>query len=195
MTMLIMATLGILFAVSGAAIIYPFRPYRTRGNAALTILAVLVLIMYFAPQQRDEPAPVVKPSEKAIDAPEAAAKSWKTDIIQPEPPEPRVATIPQLVRSLISVPSDRRAQYAVIGKIIKKGARVVITTRRDGPSGRSFSRRECTCNKMLYRYLGDGETLAEALSDRVPADNLSPRVRGSISDHICRHGCRVVGER
>lgn len=90
----------------------------------------------------------------------------------------------------IAVPSDPRARYELVSKIRRDDGLVEITTRRQGPSGTSFARREVDCRRRLFRYLGEGDALKEARRLAPSPGRMSPLVDGSISDHIVRFACR-----
>jgi hypothetical protein len=94
----------------------------------------------------------------------------------------------------VNVPSDPRSSYSVVEISPKVDGRVVILTRRSGPSGVSHSRRECDCGANTFRYLGDGATVADALRPKVPTESFVPLVGsgsiGSVSAHVCWFACR-----
>ena len=54
----------------------------------------------------------------------------------------------------IAVPSDPRARYELVGKVRRDDGLVEITTRRQGPSGTSFARREVDCRRRMARQSG-----------------------------------------
>lgn len=87
----------------------------------------------------------------------------------------------------LAVPSDPRARYFVVERA-GTAARPVITTKRVGPSGTSYARREFDCGARRVRYLGEGDTKAEA--DRPNEEpNLSSIVDGSIADYVRGAAC------
>lgn len=90
----------------------------------------------------------------------------------------------------IAVPSDPRARYELVGKVRRDDGLVEITTRRQGPSGTSFARREADCRRRMFRYLGEGDTLEEARRPAPHPGRMSPLFDGSISGHIVRFACR-----
>ncbi len=94
----------------------------------------------------------------------------------------------------ISVPSDPSASYTLLEFEVKQNMIAHITTQRDGRSGRSFSKREVDCGAYQFRYLGDGDTMAQMNASR-PDPQLSPLVRGSISEVISSYVCRKAGWR
>ena len=89
----------------------------------------------------------------------------------------------------IFVPSDPKAAYSVVGKPTRKGSDVVAVTKRVGPSGTSYSRRLVDCSSMTFRYLGEGDTLAEAMQDR-GGSQMGDLVPGSISTYVALHVCK-----
>lgn len=89
--------------------------------------------------------------------------------------------------SSVFVPSDSRATYTFIEKR-KAGSKRTIVTKRVGPSGTSFSIREVDCLTQAFRYLGEGDTLAEARRNK-KSDEMAPLVHGSISYYIALEAC------
>ena len=98
----------------------------------------------------------------------------------------------------IDVPSDHKATYSV-AEISKAPGGVIILTKRDGPSGTSYVRRECTCPVLRYRVLGEGESLSAAKAPREPAEDFAKLVydkdlgMGSVSWHVCDFACKRAG--
>lgn len=91
--------------------------------------------------------------------------------------------------SAFEVPSDTRARYFLLSVAPGKEGNIIAITRREGPSGTSFSRREIDCDARTFRYIGEGDTLAKA---KLPASNpgdMSPLVVGSISDVAVKFAC------
>ena len=89
------------------------------------------------------------------------------------------------------VPSDLKAQFFVLerGGTI---ARPTIVTKRVGPSGTTFSRREYDCAARTVRYLGTGESMTE-MNAGSPDPNMAPIVDGAIADYVGRAACKVPG--
>ena len=99
---------------------------------------------------------------------------------------------------ILPVPSDVRATYRLISVKPGKKQTAVVVTKREGPSGQSHSRRECSCPPTKWRYLGDGETLADAMRDRNPIDPMRPIEAASNgawppSFYVCVEACKRVG--
>jgi hypothetical protein len=90
----------------------------------------------------------------------------------------------------ISVPSDARARYEAVSVIKRRDGLVEIITRRDGPSGISFARREVDCRRQLFRYIGEGDTLEEAKRPAPNPGRMAVLVEGSISYYVVRFACR-----
>jgi hypothetical protein len=92
----------------------------------------------------------------------------------------------------IHVPSDG-ARYTLVDFTPTTGKRVVVTTKRVGRSGTSFSRRLVDCDDRTFAYVGEGDTLAEleenARRRRRNPDTMGPYVDGSISWHVARVSC------
>ena len=88
----------------------------------------------------------------------------------------------------ISVPSDSKARYTVVDKT-SKGFTRIITVRRDGPSGTSFTKREVDCSRGRSRYLAEGDTMQELRANK-QNNTMSYPVEGSISDYVTQAACR-----
>lgn len=65
-----------------------------------------------------------------------------------------------IVERRLFVPSDTKASY-YLTEVSSLGGNLSIVTKRLGPIGQSFSKREIDCSANMFRYLGDGETLEE----------------------------------
>ncbi|MDN4592138.1 hypothetical protein DBA29_27025 [Xenophilus aerolatus] len=89
--------------------------------------------------------------------------------------------------STLSVPSDSRATYDLV-ELRKAGTKRTVVTKRVGPSGTSFAIREIDCKAQTFRYLGEGDTLAEAKRNK-KSESMSPLSQGSISYHVALAAC------
>ncbi|MBP0447283.1 hypothetical protein J8J14_21150 [Roseomonas sp. SSH11] len=89
----------------------------------------------------------------------------------------------------VAVPSDPRAKYEALAVTRKPNGLVEILTRRDGPSGISFSIREIDCRANRFRYLGEGDTREQA-ERRTKRDTMGPLTEQSISTYISQFACR-----
>jgi hypothetical protein len=90
----------------------------------------------------------------------------------------------------IPVPSDPKARYSLISKKTMRNGNLEVISEREGPSGKSFSRREIDCNKMQFRYLGDGRTLQAASASSKSLDPMGPLSDRSISWYVARFVCK-----
>ncbi|MBX3561102.1 MAG: hypothetical protein KF780_04745 [Sphingomonas sp.] len=90
----------------------------------------------------------------------------------------------------VPVPSDPRASYRLVSWSRMENGNLEALTRRDGPSGTSFARREIDCDAMTFRYLGEGDTLAEAEADSPNLGEMSALLPGSISTEVSEFVCR-----
>jgi hypothetical protein len=89
----------------------------------------------------------------------------------------------------INVASDPNATYHLLGwRMMPNGNREALT-RREGPSGISFARREIDCDAPAFRYIGEGDDLASALEDGPNPAGMASLVTGSISDVIVSAVC------
>ena len=89
----------------------------------------------------------------------------------------------------IAVPSDPRASYQLLDVSKMPNGNVEALTKRNGPSGTSFARREISCNTMQFRYLGEGDSKEEALVERPNVGKLSDILPPSISATITLYVC------
>lgn len=89
----------------------------------------------------------------------------------------------------VVVPSDPKATYFILDRA-GTTERPIVTTKRIGPSGTSYTRRECDCNNRTWRYLAEGDTLEELEASPKPNEPMGPLVEGSIADVMWQHACR-----
>lgn len=121
-------------------------------------------------------------------------QAWSATVAKQETP-PAEPSFDERSAS-IYVPTDLKATYEV-ESISKTSAGLVrIVSLRSGPSGTSYSHRECNCGKQTFRYLGDGNTLTE-MKARKPDSTFTKLVvgadgLGSISYHVCDHACTAI---
>jgi hypothetical protein len=86
-----------------------------------------------------------------------------------------------------TVPSDARANFYILEKGNQGNERVIVT-KREGPSGTSYSKRLYNCADHTVKYLGTGDSL-EAM-DVSPADPaMGPIVEGSIAYYVGLQAC------
>lgn len=81
------------------------------------------------------------------------------------------------------------ATYQLLDWSEQPNGRRIAMTRRDGSSGTSYARREVDCRRMQHRYLGEGDTRAEAEEDYSSPNTMSDLVAGSISAEITNFVC------
>ena len=90
----------------------------------------------------------------------------------------------------IAVPSDPNANYFLISRSAMANGNLEVITRRVGSSGESFARREVNCSDGTVRYIGEGDTLAEAREDAPnPGEMTVPlgeSITGVVTAFICR---------
>jgi hypothetical protein len=142
--------------------------------AALSVLFVIGMVVPrnddAAPPRRPKAAPPAPPSEPA---PRPSASG-------PRRSEPQS----------IPVPSDPGASYQLLEwRSLPNGHREAMS-RREGPSGISFARREIDCEGMRFRYLGEGDTIEEARIDR-PSPEMGDLTPESISTYVSRFVCAM----
>ncbi|MEB7893394.1 hypothetical protein NGK65_06550 [Serratia ureilytica] len=88
----------------------------------------------------------------------------------------------------ISIPTDSKAVYTVLGKGERDGLKTIIT-KREGSSGVSYSERAYDCVNRTVKYLGDGETLEQMKSSHADS-NMSEIVPESIADYVGNEACK-----
>lgn len=159
--LVVLLVLGFFGSVAG--LIYPFRPFRTRRRALVSVVACLIALPLIAPSS-DKTGPAAAPAAVAT-----AAVPAERDI---------------------HVPSDAQARYVVYDLTRRDDGMVEVSTRREGKSGTSYAVRLVQCAPLRFAYLAEGET-REGLV-RIPAPEFSDLVAGSISDVISRHACDAV---
>lgn len=87
----------------------------------------------------------------------------------------------------IVVPSDAKAKYELVSsKHTKSG--IEVLTKRTGPSGVSFALRFYDC-KGNFKYLGEGDTQAEAEARNSKNSKMSGLTEGSISTYVGEYAC------
>ena len=100
-----------------------------------------------------------------------------------------VNTLTAQAGEMINVPTDTKASYELVTKQQIKGNLLVIT-KRVGPSGTSFTAREINCQNSTFRYLSEGDSMAELKSNVRDTDRMAPLTRGSISTYVAFHTCK-----
>ncbi|WP_417824194.1 hypothetical protein [Thalassospira lucentensis] len=88
----------------------------------------------------------------------------------------------------ISVPSDS-ANYELLDLSNRADGTVEITTKRQGKSGESYSKRLVDCKNWTAKYLGDGDSLDKMKASKPDAE-MWPLTKGSISSHIAAYACK-----
>ncbi|MDR8489577.1 hypothetical protein OSC18_08735 [Serratia nevei] len=88
----------------------------------------------------------------------------------------------------ISIPTDSKSVYTVLGKGERDGLKTIIT-KREGSSGVSYSERAYDCVNRTVKYLGDGETLEQMKLSRADP-NMSDIVPQSIADYVGNEACK-----
>lgn len=93
----------------------------------------------------------------------------------------------------IKVVSDPSAIYHLLSVSKLANGNLQVMTRRDGRSGTSYSRREVNCGAMTFRYLGEGDSLAQTLRNSPSRGRMTEAMPTSISGEVSRFGCRRSG--
>ncbi len=90
--------------------------------------------------------------------------------------------------NVISVPIDPKAVYSKID-ITRKGPQTIMTYKRVGSSGESFSRRVFDCAARTAGYLNTGDTL-EKMEASNPPKQITPVMDQSIAESLLEFACR-----
>lgn len=159
--LVLICTLGFLASI--VAVIYPYKPFRTRKRALLGVVGFVIAVPIVAPSPENRTAPGDAANASASPAVTASAE-----------------------RQII-VPSDAKAKYFVYDLAKRDDGMVEISTRREGPSGTSYTVRLVQCSPLRFATLADGET-REGLV-RATSPDFSELVTGSISDVVSRYAC------
>ena len=96
---------------------------------------------------------------------------------------------PRIWGERVAVPSDPGAAYRLLHWSRLPNGNVEAVTRRDGRSGTSFARREIDCGARAFRYLGEGDSMNEALADSSNPSGMGALTEGSVSAHVSRLVC------
>lgn len=206
---------ALVFLASAVAAIIPFRPFENRRQALASAGCAFIVFSALAPRElplpdsiaatpklditRCLPADTVPASKKyakgvALTRGEVALIAECYGLHVDAEASPVRATASRRAAATIPVPTDMRAQYFVIETGRTAGGNVTITSRREGPSGTSFARRECECRTGRFRYLGEGQTLTDASRPKVPPETMADLFTtgdglGSVSFHVCQYAC------
>lgn len=148
------------------------------------------------------PAPA-PPSANATATVETAQTNTWGAVVQSSSPQPLAqvdvkpsAKQPDPMPEIL-VPSDMKARYYAESISSTKSGRARIVSKRIGPSGTSYTHRECDCGQSTYRTIGDGESL-EAMRAATAEQKMAKLVHdgtgfGSVSFHVCDHACKSNG--
>lgn len=92
------------------------------------------------------------------------------------------------------MPSDSGASYLLIRWRRVPNGHLESVSRRDGPSGVSYARREIDCDAMTFRYLGEGDTLEDAEADSPNRGEMADLTPESISTYVSQFTCAKAGK-
>lgn len=89
----------------------------------------------------------------------------------------------------VYVPTDLKASYEMlINKPIN--GRLLVVTKRVGPSGTSFAAREIDCQAGTFRYVGEGSSMEALRANAHDKDRMAVLTAGSISTYVAIHACK-----
>jgi len=85
----------------------------------------------------------------------------------------------------LNVPTDTKATYELMKVGKGEKGNIIAITKRTGPSGVSFAKREFNCRDGTMRYLNEGDTLEEvsAKNPKYHVGKMAP-ASGSISGDV-----------
>jgi len=86
-----------------------------------------------------------------------------------------------------TIPSDSKANFYVLEKGGQGNERTIVT-KREGPSGVSYSKRLYNCAEHTVKYLGTGDSLA-AMTASAADPAMAPIVEGSIAYYVGLQAC------
>lgn len=92
--------------------------------------------------------------------------------------------------TVIKVASDPSAAYRLLSLSKMANGNLQVTTGRVGRSGTSFARREVNCRAMTFRYLGEGDTLTQAMRNAPNRGRMTEAMSTSISGEVSRFACK-----
>lgn len=87
------------------------------------------------------------------------------------------------------VPADPNAAYSLVGVRSADDGNIIAMTRRIGPSGVSFSRREIDCRRQRARYIGEGDTYREAERAAANPGEMASSIEGSSTHAAVQVAC------
>lgn len=123
--------------------------------------------------------------------PELAAQvGFSCDGIPEEPVVKERAEV-QATGPKIPVWSDKKATYTDEGSGVLENGNLWVITRRNGPSGLTFAKREINCRASTFRYMAEGTSIAD-LRDS-DDHSMGDLTEGSISTLIAEYACRKHG--
>lgn len=87
----------------------------------------------------------------------------------------------------LHIPSDPKASYTILQRDTQ-GVERTITTRREGSSGTTYSKRLYNCSNHTVKYLGTGDSI-EQMNSSSPDPKMAPVISGSIADFVGEAVC------
>ena len=86
-----------------------------------------------------------------------------------------------------TIPSDPKGVYVVLEKSGEGNERTILT-KREGPSGTTYSKRLYNCAENTVKYLGTGSTM-EAMNASPADPNMAPITDSSIAHYLGLKAC------
>jgi hypothetical protein len=89
----------------------------------------------------------------------------------------------------VPVGIEPNVEYRILKIRRLRSGNLEVLSRRDGPSGTSFARREYNCDDMTFRYLGEGDTREDAEKDAPNRGSMADLIDGSSAFSIGAAAC------
>lgn len=86
-----------------------------------------------------------------------------------------------------TISADPKGIYVVLEKSGDGNERTILT-KREGPSGKTFSKRLYNCKENTVKYLGTGDTM-EAMMASKADPNMAPIIELSIAYYLGQRAC------
>mgnify|MGYP006950298346 CR=1 FL=1 len=96
---------------------------------------------------------------------------------------------PEAVGIFYKAAGDPGASYQLTSVEENGAGFLVAVTQRTGRSGVSYAVREIDCERQTFRYVGEGDTLEEALKPAAALGEMTSLVQGSSSDAAVQAAC------
>ena len=90
----------------------------------------------------------------------------------------------------INVPTDAKTKYTALNITKRDDGLVEVTTKREGISGTTYSKRLVDCANSQFMYLGSGDTLEKMNSGGQADSKMASLTEGSASTYVSAYACQ-----